>query len=131
MPNWCCNTVEFYADKAVTGKIEMLINGLAKKEKETAHGQLPDFVKAEKGWMFEIAFEEGVLYYQTRWSPNHEIIKQIADHFKCGFFYNYDEPGCCIYGELRYEDGVLKERCLDSEDYNLFELMEENDTYVF
>ncbi len=41
--------------------------------------------------MFSINWEYDTLSYETRWSPNIEEIKQVADFFKTGFNYYYEE----------------------------------------
>ncbi len=131
MPNWCSNSVEFTGDTTLHKKLKTLFEKLRKQEIKTQQGQFPDFVKAQSGWMHEIRYEDKVLYYETKWSPNTEIVLAIARHFNCGFKYSFEETGCLIYGEMVYEDGLLTERWLTPADFDAYEFREDNDTYLF
>jgi len=131
MPNWCVNTVEFYADAEKISVIQNFFQEMSKMETRTMHGQLPSFVNEQRGWLFEIDMEDEILHYQTKWAPNLSVIKQVADHFKCGFHYTYDEPGMQLFGEISYREGVLKACWMENTDYDLFEMDEENLTYTF
>ena len=131
MPNWCCNTVAFYAEEDAMKNIQNLFQELAKLEMKTMHGQLPEFVKAQSGWLHEIDIEGDILYYQTKWAPNLEVMLQVAKHFKCEFKYTYDEPGMLLFGEFEYFNGELKERSIEEVEREQMELIEENYTYRF
>jgi hypothetical protein len=131
MPNWCCNTVVFYAEDAVMKNIQNLFRELSKLEARTMHGQLPEFVKVELGWLHEIDMEGDILYYQTKWAPNLEVMLQVAAHFKCDFKFTYDEPGMLLFGEFEYFNGKLKERSIEEAERDQMELNEENYTYRF
>jgi hypothetical protein len=111
--------------------IQNLFGELAKLETRTMHGQLPEFIKVESGWLHEIDMEGDILYYQTKWAPNLEVMLQVAQHFKCEFKYTYDEPGMLLFGEYEYFKGGLKERSIEEDERNQMELIEENYTYRF
>lgn len=81
MPNWCSNTVVFEGEPEAIKKIQQLFQSMAEKEKVQEKGQLPDFVTQDSGHFFDIYFEEEnttVFQYQTRWSPNLEIVQEMA-----------------------------------------------------
>jgi hypothetical protein len=131
MANWCSNTVVFEASKTVLKKLEIYFNRMAKKELKEKLGQLPDFKTDDSGYLFSIRWEEGVLYFETKWGPNADVIKAIADHFKTDFIHSYDEPMMQVYGEVHYKDSTIRVIELENEDYDLFDYDEEKETYFF
>lgn len=131
MPNWYSNRVEFTGDATLHKKLKKLFDSLRKREIKTQQGQFPDFVQAASGWMHEIRYEENALYYETKWCPNHEIVLAVARHFNCGFNYSYEETGCLIYGETVYKDSILTERWLTPADFDLYEMPDDCDKYLF
>jgi hypothetical protein len=131
MANFCCNTVHFIGNATNKEKLQELFAAMAAKEDETHEGQLPPFVAATEGYQFQTAWEDGVLFYQTKWSPNFEVIKQIADHFSMGFHMYYDELGNGIYGEALYENSKLVNLFLEDSDFEQYEYQEETEDYLF
>jgi len=47
------------------------------------------------------------------------------------FRQDYEELGCLVYGKVTFENGTLTETCLNSQDFESYELDEETDTYHF
>lgn len=47
------------------------------------------------------------------------------------FTQDYEELGCLVYGRAIFENGILTDICLDTQDFDSFELDEETDTYHF
>lgn len=131
MPNWCSNTVQFIGTSSKLKKLQRLFNGLAKKEAKENCGQFPDFIKADRGYFFSTRWEEGVLYYETRWSPNTDVLISIADHFKVGFQHDFEESGNLVYGQAIYEKKQVSLYELESGDFDLFEFDEEKENWVF
>lgn len=131
MANWCSNTVEFIGEHSQFEELETLFKAMAKKEKKEERGQLPPFAAGDRGFLFDIRWEEGILYYETKWSPNTAVITAIADHFKVGFTHSYAEPGNCVFGEASYRDGELTAVDLDFDDIAQYEYDEESNTYRF
>lgn len=84
-----------------------LFKQLAEKEHRENKGQLPDFITVDEGHFFEIWTLGNVLNYETRWSPNTNILKEIADHFHLTFYHEFAEPMNGVYGKVHYADGVL------------------------
>ena len=81
--------------------------------------------------MFSINWDNDTVSYETRWSPNIEEMKQIADFYKTGFNYYYEELGNLVYGVARYENGVLTDTYLESSDFSLFDQIEDEDKWIF
>lgn len=132
MANWCNNVVWFEADETTMQKIKEMFLQMVQKESETNCGQLPEFIKDDKDWFFAIRWEaEDVLYYDTRWSPNTEIVRQIADHYNVGFTLDYEELACGVYGKAIYADGILTDTYLEQTDFDTYQLDEETDSYHF
>lgn len=131
MANWCFNRVEFTGSEFALTGIKLLFHELAEKGQAEQKGQLPEFIKDDEGYFFDIQCEDEVIYYETRWSPNTDILKKIADEYAVGFVHSYDESGNCIFGEAIYKDGELKDLSLDFKDYDLYEFDEATDLYHF
>ena len=135
MANWCNNTVVFEGTDEAIEQITQLFKSMAEKEQKEDCGQLPDFVQDTHGDYFFCISQDnestGVFQYETKWSPNTEAVKQIAEHFKVAFTHEYEELGCLVYGKATFENGTLTETCLDSQDFDSYELDEETDTYHF
>ncbi|MES2006287.1 MAG: hypothetical protein V4450_17345 [Bacteroidota bacterium] len=132
MPNWCNNIVVFTCSKVKERKLKKLFTDLAKKEKKEDKGQLPEFFNSEDGFLFSIRWEDGVLYYDTRWSPNIDVMVAIAEHFVVDFTYEYSELMMQVYGEFTFIKGVLKDYSLDTEDFDQFDVNpDDEDTYIF
>jgi hypothetical protein len=131
MANWCSNTVEFIGEHSQFEHLKVFFTAMAAKEKKEGKGQLPAFGNCEGGWLFETRWEEGILYYETKWSPNTEVIITIAEHFKVGFIHSYCEPGNCVYGEATYKEGTLTDVSLDWSDTDHYQYNEESELYEF
>ena len=131
MANWCSNTVVFTGGQNQLDELKTLFLTMAKKEQKERKGQLPPFVNDDTGYLFEIRWEEDVLYYETKWSPNTEVMVQVADKYHTGFEHSYSESGNGVFGETTYEDGILEDVFLDDDDYDLYGYDEETEIYFF
>lgn len=109
MANWCSNIVSFHGERIRVNRTMFLFRQLARKAKAGDKGQLPDFITAGDGYFFELWTLSNVLNYETRWSPNTDVLKQVADHFGVEFSYEYVEPMNSIHGKITYRNGVLTE----------------------
>jgi hypothetical protein len=130
MANWCSNIVQFTGESKQLENLQTLFEEMAAKEKETQEGQLPEFVKSDS-YLFFIQWDGGILYYDTKWTPNIDAIQQVADCFNCGFSYSYSEMANGIFGEAEYSDGVLTDVSLDWDDFSVYDYNKETDDYVF
>ena len=135
MANWCSNTVVFEGKPETITAIQELFQSMKEKEEKSEEGQLPKFISKDNGgYFFNIYWndgDEGQFQYETKWSPNTEAVKQIAEHLKVDFTHEYEELGCLVYGQAIFEDGILTNTCLDSQDFCSYELDEDTDTYHF
>jgi hypothetical protein len=131
MANWCYNRVEFTGSTFALTGVKLMFEELAEKERAEQQGQLPEFIEEKGGYFFDLLVEDEVIYYETRWSPNIDRLREIADYFDIGFIHNYEESGNCICGEATYKGKVLTEVDLDFEDFNLYKYDEEKDIYTF
>ncbi|MGC4129006.1 MAG: hypothetical protein QM564_05460 [Bergeyella sp.] len=135
MANWCSNTVVFEGTPETTEQIKWLFQTMAKKQEKENCGQLPDFVNRENGgYFFDLCFdnaETGVFQYQTKWSPNIEIVKEIAEHFKVDFVQDYEELGNLIFGRAIFENNELTDIYLEDEDFDQFQYDDEKDQWIF
>ena len=108
---------------------------MATKEQQEQKGQLPDFVNQHNGgYFFDLYLDNDnteVFQYQTKWSPNIEIVQEIAEHYKVYFVQDYEEMGNLIYGQARYYNGIFQDIYLEDEDFEQYEYNEETDKYHF
>jgi hypothetical protein len=131
MANWCYNIVSFQGETTAIHELQKLFEKLAKQEIKQQCGQLPEFIKTNDGYLFKIRWEDDTLYYETRWSPNTEIVKQVADTFNVDFTHFYEELGCLIYGEAEYKNKILTDIFLEAEDFDSFQKNEKTDEWFF
>ncbi|MCX2680734.1 hypothetical protein OOZ15_12345 [Galbibacter sp. EGI 63066] len=135
MANWCNNTVVFEGKPEAIEQVQQLFKAMAEQEQKEERGQLPDFVEDSNGGYFFNIYKDddvtGVVQYETRWSPNLEIVQAIAEHYNMDFIQDYEELGCLVYGRATYMDGILTDICLDDEAFEAYSYDEETDTYRF
>ena len=135
MANWCSNTVVFEGKPVTITAIQELFQSMKEKEEKTEEGQLPEFIsKNNGGYFFNIYWndgDEGQFQYETKWSPNMEIIQKIAEHYEVNFTYDYKEMGNLVYGRATFYDKLLTDVYLEDVDFEQYEFDEENETYHF
>ena len=135
MANWCSSTVVFEGKPDTITAIQELFQSMKEKEEKTEEGQLPEFIsKNNGGYFFNIYWnegDEGQFQYETKWSPNIEIIQKIAEHYEVNFTQDYEEMGNLIYGRATFYDKLLTDIYLEDEDFEQYGFDEETDTYHF
>lgn len=134
MANWCNNSVAFEGNETDLEQIKMEFRKMITKEQNENCGQLPEFISDEsRGYFFDIVWEEGdcIFNYQTKWSPNTEALKHIAERFNVDFILDYEEMGNQIYGRTIFSDGELTDIYLEDEDFEKYRYDEEAETYHF
>ena len=134
MANWCSNSVAFEGNETALEQVRLEFIKMQILENEENCGQLPEFILDKKrGYFFDILLEDGgcIFNYQTRWSPNTEVLTQIAERFNVDFILDYEEIGNQIYGVSVYSNNELTEIYLEEEDFEQYKYNEETDTYFF
>src|SRR5690606_21543339 len=135
MANWCSNTVVFEGRPEAITAIQEVFQIMKNKEETSEQGQLPDFIIEDNGGCFFNIYwnedDEGVFQYETKWSPNIEVIRLIADRYGVEFTQEYEEMGNGIYGKATYSEGILHDTALTDEDLEQFHYNEETDHYHF
>lgn len=135
MANWCNNTVVFEGKPEAIEQIQQLFKTMAEKEQKENCGQLPDFIEnTHGGYFFNLYQDEsiiGVFQYVTRWSPNTEILQNIAEHYNVDFVQDYEELGCLVFGRATFSDKLLTDIYLEDVDFDKYNYDEINDTYHF
>ena len=135
MANWCSNTVGFKGTPEAIDQIRWLFQAMATKEQQEQKGQLPDWVNQHNGgYFFDLYSDKDnteVFQYQTKWSPNIEIVQEIAKHYKVDFVQDYEEMGNLVYGQATYNNGTLQDIYLEDDDFEQYEYNEETDKYHF
>ncbi|OYD40849.1 DUF1281 family ferredoxin-like fold protein [Sphingobacterium cellulitidis] len=135
MANWCSNTIVFGGNEEAIKQIEQLFETMKRKEQQTNQGQLPDFVTDKNGgYFFNIYSNEddiGIFQYETKWSPNIEIVQKIAAYYQVNFVQDYEEISNLVYGRATFTDKLFTDIYLDDEDFKQYQFDEETDTYSF
>lgn len=131
MANWCNNTIIFQGSPEQIECIAAEFLRMEQLQTATGEGQLPPYCKDETGYVFDIQWMDDAINYQTRWSPNREVMVRIADHYQVGFSYSYEEMGNCIYGEAHYQSGVLEDTGLEYAEFMQYQYDEQADHYIF
>ena len=135
MANWCSNTIVFEGNPEAITQIQQLFQAMKEKEEQTERGQLPDFITDENGGnFFNIYWNEGdigMFQYETKWSPNIEVVQAIAEYYHVNFVQDYEEMSNLIYGRAIFSDKLLTDIYLEDEDFDRYQFDEETDTYSF
>ena len=131
MANWCFNTVRFTGEPEQLKKVTLLFLNLQVTQIIDEKGQLPDFVKGNTGHLFDLKMENGELDFCTKWTPNPEVMAQVADYFQLDFTQDYSETANGIYGQFVYKKGVLRDICLEIEDFARYSYDEDKESYLF
>lgn len=135
MANWCSNTIVFEGNEETIQQIQQLFQTMKEKEEQTERGQLPDFITDENGgYFFNLYWNEGdigMFQYETKWSPNIEIVQKIAEYYQVGFVQDYEEISNLVYGRATFSDKLLTDIYLEDEDFEQYEFDEETDIYHF
>ena len=134
MANWCRNTLAFEGNETALEQIKSKFRRMINLERSEQCGQLPDFVNPKVGgYFFDIIWDEGdcIFNYQIKWSPNTDILIQIAECHNVDFIHDYEKMGNLIYGRNIYENGNLTEIGLDNDDIEQYHYDEEMETYHF
>lgn len=133
MANWCNNTVAFEGSNENLLAVMQMFQSLEQKETAEQQGQLPSFVQGDSGHMYCIYYEEefNQVHFETKWSPNISIVRRIAEHFQLNYRHDYEELGCCVFGQAVYRDGTLKDTALEEADFDLYAMDEDECTCTF
>lgn len=135
MANWCSNTIVFEGNPEAITQIQQLFQAMKEKKEQTERGQLPDFITDENGgYFFNIYWNEGdigMFQYETKWSPNIEVVQAIAEYYHVNFVQDYEEMSNLIYGRAIFSDKLLTDIYLEDEDFDRYQFDEETDTYSF
>ncbi len=135
MANWCSNMVVFEGNPEAIEQIQQLFQTMKGREEKEEKGQLPDFVpNTNGGYFFNIYWndgDKGIYQYETKWSPNIEVLKTIAEQYQIGLIQNYEEMGNLVYGRATFSDKLLTDIYLEDEDFGNYQFDQETDTYHF
>ncbi len=135
MANWCSNTVVFEGNEKAINQIQQLFQTMKQKEEKTEEGQLPNFITDKNGGYFFNSYwnegDIGIFQYETKWSPNIEIVQKIAEYYQVNFVQDYEEIGNLVYGRATFSDKLLTDIYLEDKDFDNYQFDEKTDTYHF
>jgi hypothetical protein len=124
--------VKFSGEKTKVLEMNAMFNEIITTE------QMPSFIKEDENnsFFFDIYIEDDVtISYQTKWTPNLEILEQIGRYFKLSFEVTYQEYNDSFFGKAIFtENGIdgsqLEIYNLEREDLDEIEYLEEDDLYA-
>ena len=116
MANYVSNSVLFIGDPSRIAGVRELFLQIEEKQVASNLYHLPDFVTGDRGHMLEIETNGDWINYETRWTPNLDLLEQIARHYDLDFIARYDEPVNWIYGEAVFTAGELHNVIVNSYD---------------
>ncbi|KUJ58342.1 DUF1281 family ferredoxin-like fold protein [Chryseobacterium aquaticum] len=134
MANWCSNKVTFIGTQKKLSEVSNLFQQMIDNEKEGSIGQMPGFINKKDGYFFEIdknTIDDYTFCYDTRWSPNIEILWLIANHYNVEFVLDYEEYGMKLFGKTIYENQFLNDCRLSLNDFKNIVYDEESDHFEF
>ncbi|OOQ58280.1 DUF1281 family ferredoxin-like fold protein [Mucilaginibacter pedocola] len=125
MANTCFNELYFTGDSAKVQRANLFLAGLPRDE----WGGVT--IEGTDGYFQDIGFSRGRFLFGTRWGPQLETARVIADRFGVGFVYDYCEPMMSLYGQARYEKGQACDIRLGQKDFAGVSYLEDDDVYVY
>ena len=105
MANICNNTLLFSGKPKKLKAVHELFKEMLTDNKN-GDGAMPSFItNITDGYLFDIYLDETdyVISYWTKWCPNEDVIKRIADEYKVDFVLDYEERGCGLFGRFYYK----------------------------
>jgi hypothetical protein len=129
MPNWCQNYLTFSGENE--SKALDLFRDLEKECKELQQGVVADFLSGFNHYLFDVYVDGDVAYFQTKWSPPIDEIKQIGEHLDVDFILEYTELGNPLFGSVVRKDGLVEERELEGDDFNMYTKDEDRGEYTY
>ncbi len=132
MPNWCSNYLTLTGEEKNVNKVIKLFNKMKDRCEELGEGVYFNKNQPIDGWFFDL-YTDGNIMYETKWAPNIQDLKILADKYKVNFDVDYSEPGMGIFGNCQYNyitkelDGVH----LSYDDLEQFKYDEDKDNYKF
>lgn len=130
MANWCFNTLEITGKEECVEKVFELFQTMKNINDAENCGAKP-FEEEPDKYFFDIDIYGDYINYQTKWAPNVEDVIKIADKFNVDFILSYEESGNGIYGEYHYTNKVLKDWCLDDNDFEQVSYDDDTEMYKF
>ncbi|ASE62095.1 hypothetical protein CEQ15_11630 [Chryseobacterium indologenes] len=120
MANWCNNTVVFLGTPEAIAQITALFQKIVEMGQQIDFDRLPDFLRGTEECFFcYISFNhDGMVKYESKWSPNIEAVLQIAMHYEVDFVMDYQEVGNCIFGRATYAKGIYNNICSDPTEFD-------------
>jgi hypothetical protein len=131
MANWCFNTVRFTGEENRLTEIKELFQGMAARSIAEEKGQLPPFITSEEGYFFEVDFSGDYLCYQTRWTPNLELMHKVGKYFGVDYTHDYDESSNGIYGQANYRNGHWRDIYLGDAEFEQYHYLDDTELYYF
>lgn len=116
MANYYSNTVLLLGNEHAVAELRHLFWGIQHQQQLTNMYYLPDFVNDGTGYLEDISFSGHRINYESRWTPNHYLLTQLAEHYHVDFITGFDEKSSGIYGEALYTNGELISVSRDAKD---------------
>lgn len=130
MANWCSNTVIFSGSEKNLENLSKLMNKTIELQKlNDWNGQILFGLEGIlDGYLFDIRYEDCVLYFESKWITLPNEMVRIAQLFDLTFIYEYSEFGSELYGKYTYDsDGNLYDQCLNDDDIDQCRIKSDDD----
>jgi hypothetical protein len=111
MANWCNNYVYFTGENT-----EEVLKEFERMSTSDIGTSFKDR-KPKEHYFFDVQVDGENIYFCTRWYPAIIDILDVAKEYNLGFHLEYEESGMLLYGQVKYEDGILSERSLEPDDF--------------
>jgi hypothetical protein len=79
MANYYSNTAFFLGDQNAVSELRQLFWEMGRQQKLTRMYYLPDFVMDGTGYVQDISFNGQWINYESRWTPNLNLLVQLAE----------------------------------------------------
>ena len=132
MANICSNTLSFSGKEKNLKAVREIFDEMLIDNKN-GEGAMPSFIGTPPdGYLFDVYLNEtDFISYTTKWCPNEEIIKLIADECKVDFILDYEELGCGLFGRFHYNHKTkqLIDYCLTDKEMSVVDT-NDNGEYI-
>lgn len=127
MANWCSNWVNLSGEPEAIKGFMTEMRELNKKSIATELGVEAIDCEGSK-FMFEIyADDEDSFSFTTKWSPDFGNMRFLAKKYGVSVTNRYEEFGCGVYGEWKYDSNDDSERDVFLTDEEIYSVTSEND----
>jgi Ferredoxin-like domain in Api92-like protein len=125
MANRCFNELYFTGSNAAVKQANLFLAGLPADKWDVVK------IEGTEGYFQDLFIRESRFHFCTRWEPDLQTVKAVADRFQVGFVLQYDDPQMSLYGQASYHRGRLTDIRLGREDFTGVAYRPEKDVFQY